>query len=210
MTEFAKGLLASSLVGMGVGSMILLANKDSPPAKSASVGLVGAYPLFLFPGGLLSESLVRRLALHYTPYDFQKNVKDKPHRLYNYMFNKRFMMVDLPLGQVILPFVMVTGCFYLLPILDDFFAPKFDDNKGRHFKRKLKEEDAKFLVKSRWMLIMARIVNEIVAGYRELRGIRSSFRVQGGIGAALNGLWHFMIFQTLLEDNRTNSALSKP
>ena len=202
MAEILGGLVASTAVGACVGSMLQIANKGNPIASSTAISAMLIYPTFIFPFGLFSESLVKKLTLHYTPFDFQKQVRDKPQRLTNYLYNKRYMMVDLPLGQVVMPFVMATGVYYLLKSFENRLQSKFT-TEGQQVKSRLKESDVIFLVKARWLVIMGRIMGELAAGYRDTKGYRHSFRGQAIAGAGLNMIWHFIVLQTFLDGGKT-------
>ena len=170
MASALKEFRASFVVGASVIGLVYTTNRQKPPAKSTCLALATLYPVWVFPFGVVASTAIKQLTEHFTPFDFKKSIKEKPGRLQNYMFNKRYMMVDLPIGQVALPFMLATGSFYIARLLEDFYRGWLGaDEQGQHFKRRLIEQDAVSLVKARWAFILLKIMNEIFGGYREDR-----------------------------------------
>lgn len=202
MSLWVKRLAVSGLMGVSMVGLAVTSNPKETLAPSTKIATGLLYPLVILPTGLLAQGVVDRLTYVWTDYRFRKHAKEQPERMRSYLFNKRYMFVDLGVNQLVYKF-LVAGCaFYFLKWADERLAKTFVPKpKEVRFRKELTPLDWLLLAKIRWGLILAKIAGEFFLGYREVKG-RNSAKAHMIFNITLNFLWQGAFIQTFLGRER--------
>lgn len=141
MSLLAKILIPTGF-GIAIGSHVKSMKEESKPSLGGKIALF--YPLIALPFGTLSEGILMKINNKIAGKEFLKLYSKDRFAMKNYMFNKKYMALDIGWNQVVYQLLLFQGMklwhssltgsqFSLFGYLDDSARPKniFDgENKA--------------------------------------------------------------------------------
>jgi predicted small integral membrane protein len=190
----------TAFLGCATLGMVMHANPTVKLSAPTQAAIVSFYPLFLLPLGLLNQSIVNRLTDYFTPHAYKKTIKETPERMRSYLFNKRYMVIDILVNQLGHAFFQAIVGFEVLKFLewsiDELIIERKPGTKG--FRKHMTADDWLTLAKIRWFLILGKISGEFIFGLREAKGYKGAKHATV-LNLGLNWMWQCVYIQTFLD-----------
>lgn len=186
---------------------MVIGHGEKKISSSSKLAILLMYPFAVQPLGLFLKHTLKAITDHFTPYEFKRAIQEQPWRSQNYLFNKRFMFIDLFYNQFF--FQNFSALFMILFL--NLSEQKIAQNRGKQWgegdlvvNHKPDQHGWQYLVKVRWALIVARISSEYGHGLAAHYG-KSSQKSSKMCIALFNLIWQANVIGTVL-----NSGLSDP